>query len=130
MVVLLLKSCKNKCTFTKHSASNHHKSSVAKNDLPLIFSENITPLENADELSYEGKVTRTDCLEALKDCKNEKSPGTEGLQAEFYKYFWKELHSYMIRTFNFAYDNGSLSRDYQGKRVNPPYRPYTQGNPS
>ena len=78
--------------------SNNHDSSVANNDLPL-FTENITPLENADKLSCEGKV----------DFKNEKSPGTDGLQAEFYKHFWKELHADMIRSFNFAYDNGSLS---------------------
>ena len=33
-----------------------------------------------------------ECLKALKEFKNEKSPGTDGLQAEFYKHFWKELH--------------------------------------
>ena len=91
-------------------ASNNHESSVAANsDLRLIFSENITPLENDDKLSCEGKVTQAECLKALKDFKNEKSPVTDGLQAEFYKYFWTELHPDMIRSFNFAYDNGSLS---------------------
>ena len=90
--------------------SNSHESSVAANsDLRLIFSENITPLENEDKLSCEGKVTQAECLKALKDFKFEKSPGTDGLQAEFYKYFWTELHPDMIRSFNFAYDNGSLS---------------------
>ena len=29
-------------------ASNSHESSVANNDLPQIFVEDITPLENAD----------------------------------------------------------------------------------
>ena len=51
--------------------SNNHESSVANNDLPLIFSENITPLENADKLSCEGKVTQAECLKALKHFKNE-----------------------------------------------------------
>ena len=89
---------------------NNHESSVAANsDLRLIFSENITPLENEDKLSCERKVTQAECLKALKDFKNEKSPVTDGLQAEFYKYFWTELHPDMIRSFNFAYDNGSLS---------------------
>ena len=74
------------------SKFNNHKSSVANNNLPL-FSENITPFENADKLSYEGKVTQAECLQARKDFKNEKSPGTDGLQAEFHKYFWKELHA-------------------------------------
>ena len=57
----------------------------------------------------EGKVTQVECLKALKEFKNEKSPGTDGLQAEFYKYFWKELHVDMIHSFNFAFDSGSLS---------------------
>ena len=67
--------------------SNNHKFSVTNNDLPQIFSENITPLETENKLSCEGKVTQAECLKVLKDFKNEKSPGTDGLQAEFYKYF-------------------------------------------
>ena len=59
-------------------------------------------------LSCEEKVTQAECLKALKDFKNEKSPGTDGLQADFYKYFWKQLHADMIRSFDFASDNGSL----------------------
>ena len=89
--------------------SNNHEFPVTNNDLPQIFSENITPLEIEDKLSCEGKVTQAECLKALKDFKNEKSQGTDGLQAEFYKYFWKELHADMIRSFNFAFNNGSLS---------------------
>ena len=34
--------------------------------------------------------------------KNEKSPETDGLQAEFYHYFWKELHDDMIHSFNLS----------------------------
>ena len=47
--------------------SNNHESSFAANSyLCLIFSENITPLENEDKLSCEGKVTQAECLKALK----------------------------------------------------------------
>ena len=92
-----------------YTSNNHESSVAANNDLRLIFSENITPLENEDKLSCEGKVTQAECLKALKGFKNEKSPGTDGLQAEFYKYFWKELHSDMICGFNFVNDSGSLS---------------------
>ena len=41
--------------------------------------------------------------QSLKDFKSENSPGTDGFQAEFYKYLWKELHADMIRSFNFAF---------------------------
>ena len=96
--------------FYKTLYSSDKKRSPDLNDSALsAFSENIISLENVDKLSCEGKVTRAECLKALKDFKNEKSPGTDGLQAEFSKYFWNELHVDMIHSFNFAFDSGSLS---------------------
>ena len=82
--------------------SNKHRSSIL-NDPPRIFTENIIPLENDDMLSCEGIVTQEECLKALNEFKNEKSPGTDGLQAEFYKHFWKELYADMLHSFNYAY---------------------------
>ena len=79
------------------------------NDLASSFFENITPLDDTDKLSCEGNVSAEECLKALHDFKNEKSPGTDGLPAEFYKFFWKELHREMINSFNFAFDSGTLS---------------------
>ena len=79
------------------------------NDSESAFTENITPLDDIDKLMCEGKVSAEECLKALNDFKNEKSPGTDGLPAEFYKFFWKELHLDMINSFNFAFDTGTLS---------------------
>ena len=38
-----------------------------------------------------------------------KTPGSDGLPAEFYKTFWKELSSLLINALNFAYDTETLS---------------------
>ena len=54
-------------------------------------------------------MTQEECLKALNEFKNEKSPGTDGLQAEFYKHFWEELHTDMLQCFDYAYDSGKLS---------------------
>ena len=59
------------------------------NDLASTFSEYITPLDEMDKLSCEGQVSEEECLKALHDFKNKKSPGTDGLAAEFYKFFGK-----------------------------------------
>ena len=40
---------------------------------------------------------------------NNKIPGTDGLTPEFYRYFWNLLGSFMVRSFNFAFGNGTLS---------------------
>ena len=57
----------------------------------------------------EGKVSAEECLKALNDFQSEKSLGTDGLPAEFYNFFWKELHLDMIKSFNFAFDTVTLS---------------------
>ena len=49
---------------------------------------NVTSLKEEEKLSCEGIVSEDECLRALKDFKNCKSPGTDGLSAEFYKLFW------------------------------------------
>ena len=41
--------------------------------------------------------------------KNGKSPGTDGLPAEFYKFFWLDLGADMTTSFNYAFSIGMLS---------------------
>ena len=57
----------------------------------------------------EGVLTEKECLEALKDMGTEKTPGTDGLPAEFYKVFWKDISAILIRALNYAYETGQLS---------------------
>ena len=59
--------------------------------------------------SCEGVLTEKECLEALRDMESEKTPGTDGLPAEFYKVFWKDVSSTLISALNYAYETGKLS---------------------
>ena len=56
-------------------------------------------------------VSEDECLRALKEFKNWKSPGTDGLSAEFYKLFWTEISTDIIGNFNYRYTfkTGTLS---------------------
>ena len=92
---------------TLYTSTKHGPTTL--NDPLCSFSENISPLENDDMLSCEGKVTQGECFKALNEFINEKSPGTDGFQAEFYRHFWKELHSDMLQRFDYAYGSGKLS---------------------
>ena len=38
-----------------------------------------------------------------------KSSGSDGLLAEFYKVFWKDIQRHLLSTFNYAYTKGLLS---------------------
>jgi hypothetical protein len=41
--------------------------------------------------------------------KDEKSPGLDGYTVEFFKYFWKDLSYFILRSLNYAYTVCNLS---------------------
>ena len=45
----------------------------------------------------------------VKQLKNNKSPGIDGLPAEFYKIFWKDIKYILFESFNFSIYSGKLS---------------------
>ena len=75
----------------------------------LTKPENITPLLQEDKLACENPISTNACLNALKEFASNKAPGTDGFTFEFYKFFWLELCTEMIVSFNYAFHSGSLS---------------------
>ena len=57
----------------------------------------------------EGVLTEKECFDALKNMDSDKTPGTDGLPAEFYKVFWKNISPFLIPALNFALESGHLS---------------------
>ena len=51
---------------------------------PFFNPENVTTLSEEEKKSCEGLVNEEECTNALKDFNNNKTPGTDGLPAEFY----------------------------------------------
>ena len=41
--------------------------------------------------------------------KNGKSPGTDGYNAEFYKFFWKDIGNFVLESLNESFNTGELS---------------------
>ncbi|KAL9982000.1 hypothetical protein ACROYT_G010777 [Oculina patagonica] len=79
-------------------------------DTSVFFDgENDTILTDHEREACEGPVTKKECLDALKTMESEKTPGTDGLPAEFYKIFWNDISTTLINALNFAYDTGQLS---------------------
>ena len=78
--------------------------------MPDLFNlENIDPLDENEQILCEGMISKEECLTALKEFKNNKTPGTDGFSAEFYKFFWSDLGTEMTASFNYAFQKGSLS---------------------
>ena len=71
--------------------------------------ENPKKLSDSDSLKLEGEITYNEIAPALKNMKNEKSPGNDGFTAEFFKFFWPDMGHYILKSLNDGYRKGNLS---------------------
>lgn len=66
-------------------------------------------LNEIDKEKCEGPLSERECFEAVKSMESGKSPGTDGLPAEFYKVFWKDVSTFLISALNKSYQKGNLA---------------------
>ena len=66
-------------------------------------------LNKEERLLCEGLINEKEGLEALKNMTSDKTPGTDGLQYEFYKVFWRDVSQILISALNYSYAAGKLS---------------------
>ena len=98
-------------TFYKNLYSSHLDASRNdfQNDNFFSVDTNTKVLDDRERQTCEGFITKQECLQALKDMEPNKTPGSDGLPAEFYKIFWNEISDYLINSINYAFGNGQLS---------------------
>ena len=58
----------------------------------------------------EGDLTIEECSKALSNMPSAKSPGVDGLPAEFYRRFWTLLGPDLVEVYNFCYRHGRLCK--------------------
>ena len=66
-------------------------------------------LDEQEQASCEGLLTVEECREALNGMDTGKSPGVDGLTAEFYLAFWAVLAEDLVEVLNYGFQNGQLS---------------------
>ena len=66
-------------------------------------------LDDEDNIGLNCPITEREIKAAIDDSASHKAPGTDGLPAEFYKYFWPELKELMTELFNYIIDNKTMS---------------------
>ena len=88
-----------------------HKTVFLNDENPFIISED-------QKLLCEGELTEKECLKALENIKNMKSPGNDGFTTEFYKFFWldcennsslRPLMSYSEQQFSISQRQGIIT---------------------
>ena len=75
------------------------------------FFQNVTypKLTNEAKERCEGIITENEVYSALKTCKNNRTPGTDGLPAEFYLTFWNDIKKYLLHSIHKTYEEGTLT---------------------
>ena len=56
-----------------------------------------------------GLLRAKECLEAVKLMESSKSPGTDGLPAEFCKVFWNDISPHLVSSLNRSYQKEKLA---------------------
>ena len=75
-------------------------------DLSII---DIPKLSQEDSKMIEGNITETEAIEALPLMKNDKSPGSDGFTTEFFKVFWNDIGTFLVRSINCGFDHEEMS---------------------
>lgn len=69
----------------------------------------VPKLSQEDNKMLEGNIAEAEALEALRQMKNDKSPGSDGFTTEFFKVFWKDIGTFLVRSINCGFEQGELS---------------------
>ena len=75
---------------------------------PFLSTVNTSKLTDEQRASVDKQLTLSECFAALKTFKKNKTPGNDGLTAEFYLAFWPLVGKCLVECLNFAHRHGVL----------------------
>ncbi|CAG2249246.1 unnamed protein product [Mytilus edulis] len=70
---------------------------------------NLNKLTEEDKTHFDTFITQDECLKLLKEFKNNKSPGVDGIGKSFYLKFWNIIGEDLVEVLNNVYLNGELT---------------------
>ena len=73
--------------------------------------EGIPKLTEDQKQITKGLITYDECLKSLKSMKNGKTPGLDGISADFYKFFWIDISDIVLDSINYAFIKNEMSTD-------------------
>jgi hypothetical protein len=77
----------------------------------IINESNLVQLTEEEKNGCDIPITEEEILKSLKDLKNNKTPGTNGISAEFYKFFWHDIKDFLINSIVESVEKGELSSE-------------------
>ena len=76
---------------------------------PELIDYTVPKLNLEESTSIEGLLTYEQATISLKNMSNNRSPGTDGFGADFFKVFWGHIGHFVVRSINYGYLNKELS---------------------
>ena len=76
-----------------------------------MFLDNLPQLDDVDKETTEGTLSIDELSYAVLKMKCGKSPGTDGLTSEFYKFFWCDIKHLVFESLSTAYSDQLLSQE-------------------
>ena len=83
------------------------------NDVERVSSEIHGSIDMEDNDALNADITKKEIVDAVKSCKGEKSPGDDGLPAEFYKKFLDQIITFLLPLYNGALFFGSIPDSFK-----------------
>ena len=65
--------------------------------------------ELSNHRKSEAIIKEIECTYPLKDLNSNKPPGTEGLPAELYRFFWPDICQDLIPSYNYTFEHATIS---------------------
>lgn len=108
----ILKECNN---FYKTLYTETSNDSV--DDCPFFEIEH-PKLTNEDKLNCDNILTLNEISHSVRELPNNKSPGTDGIPVDFYKFFWPKLNKFLFDSYMYSFNNSILSLDQRRAILN------------
>lgn len=97
--------------YYKHLYRSHLTEDDASQGSTDLFlkPENIVKLSDEQKNVCEEPILENELKEVIRNMKNNKTPGSDGFPVEFYKFFWKDIGSFLKRSLDYSFYSGQLS---------------------
>ena len=91
----------------KENNTNNQESLDA--ETKIFENLDIPKLTDLEKLKCEELINEIELLKAVKALKNGRSPGSDGLTSDFYKFFWTDIKDILLDSLNYDISNEKLS---------------------
>ena len=107
---------KEEQTFYKSLYSSKTKVKNKQNLITYLSNTKLPTLTCEEKTMCESNLSLEEIEKALMSLPNNKSPGADGLTTNFFKFFWVDIGSILLESYNYSFTNNNLTQ-YQKRAI-------------